>query len=175
MITEEDLTYLRLAGCSDSIIEHSIAVTKRALEIADSVSIAVERDLIKKGAINHDIGRARTHDLDHFVVEAEIASELGLEDEVVRIIEKHIGAGIPKDEAIDLGLPPKDYIPETPEEIIVSYADNLTHHVTAVSFEESLNRFRSRLGNGHPMLARLTEMHRKVRSWMTSDSFIRSG
>ena len=172
MIKEDDLKYLKLAGCSESVIEHCIAVTKLALEIAESVSFAVDRDLIKKGAINHDIGRARTHELDHFVVGAEIARELGLEEEVVRIIERHIGAGIPMDEAIALGLPPKDYMPETPEEIIVSYADNLTHHITAVSFDASLDKFRSILGNEHPMLERLIEMHRTVTSWMTSDSVI---
>jgi len=169
MITEDDLKYLRLAGCSDSIIEHSIAVAERALEVADSLSIAVKRDLIKKGAVNHDIGRARTHGLDHFVVGAEIAAELGLEKEVVRIIERHIGAGMPMDEAIAHGLPPKDYIPETPEEVIVSYADNLTHHITAVTFDKSFDNFRSCLGNEHPMLERFIEMHRTVSSWMTAN------
>ncbi len=169
MINEKDLKYLRLAGCSESVIEHSMAVTKRALEIAESVSIAVDRDLIKKGAINHDIGRARTHDLDHFVAGAEIAVELGIEEDVVRIIERHIGAGIPVDEATALGLPPKDYMPETPEEIIVSYADNLIHHVTAVSFDASMNKFRSILGNEHPMLERLIEMHRTVSNWTSEE------
>ena len=174
MINENDLKYLRLAGCSESVIEHSIAVTKRALEIAESVSFAVDRDLIKKGAINHDIGRARTHDLDHFVVGAEIARELVLEEEVVRIIERHLGAGLPMDEAAAIGVPPKDYIPETPEEIIVSYADNLTHHVTAVTFDRSFDKFRSRLGNEHPMLERFIEMHKTVSSWMTAERIISS-
>jgi len=41
------------------------------------------------------------------------------------IIERHIGAGILKDEAAGLGLPERDYVPETLEEKIVAHADNL--------------------------------------------------
>lgn len=166
MITEDDLKYLRQAGCSEKVIAHSIAVTECALEIAEKVKIKVDIDLIRKGAINHDIGRAKGHGLDHFVVGAEIAREIGLEEAVVRIIERHIGAGMPMDEAIAEGLPPKDYIAETPEEIIVSYADNLTHHVTRASFEESVDKFRSRLGNDHPTIDRFFEMHKTVNSWI---------
>jgi uncharacterized protein len=166
MINENDLKYLKRAGCSNSVIEHSIAVAEKALKIADSVSFAVEHELIKKGAVNHDIGRAKTHGLEHFLVGAEIAAELGIDEDVVRIIERHIGAGIPMEEAVVLGLPPKDYMPETPEEIIVSYADNLTRHITHITIDESMDRFRSWLGDGHPMLERLIEMHNKVSSWM---------
>lgn len=172
MINGDDLKYLKEAGCSDSVIRHSIAVAERALEIADSAGITINRDLIKKGAVNHDIGRSKTHGPDHIVAGAEIAEKLGLDKDVVRIIERHLGAGIPMDEAAALGLPPKDYIPETPEEVIVSYADNLTHHVTAVTLDESLDRFRARLGNEHPMLERLIEMHKRVSSWITADCSI---
>ncbi len=172
MITEDDLKYLKLAGCSESLIQHSIAVTKRALEIADLVSVSVDRDLLKKGAINHDIGRSKTHELEHFVVGAEIARNYGFEEEVVRIIERHLGAGIYKDEAVTLGLPPKDYVPETAEEIIVSYADNLTHHVTNASFEMTIKKLEGRLGKDHPMIERFIDMHKKILSWMKKDDKI---
>jgi uncharacterized protein (TIGR00295 family) len=56
---------------------------------------------------------------------AKIAIELGLPLSIVNIIERHVGAGIPFEEAENLGLPPKDYIPITLEEKIVSHADNL--------------------------------------------------
>jgi uncharacterized protein len=167
MITESDLKYLRLAGCSESVIDHSVAVTEKALEIADNVNVEVDRDLVKRGALHHDIGRSRSHDLDHFIVGAAIATELGMKDEIVRIIERHLGAGVPKEEAVIFGFPPKDYLPETYEEIIVSYADNLTHHVTHVSFEEAFSKFKTRLGEDHSMLGRFTDMHYKVLSWMS--------
>ncbi len=166
MITEDDLKYLRRAGCSESVIEHSKAVAEKAIEIAEHVNVNVDMDLLKKGAINHDIGRSKTHDLDHFVVGADIARDFGFDEDVVRIIERHIGAGILKDEALQFGLPHKDYMPETPEEIIVSYADNITHHVTTASLEETLNKFRDFAGKDHPAIDRIIEQHNLIESWM---------
>lgn len=43
----------------------------------------------------------------------------------MNIIERHIGAGISRDEAAELGLPAGDYIPLTIEEKIIAHADNL--------------------------------------------------
>jgi uncharacterized protein len=166
MITEEELNYLKMVNCSESIIQHSIAVAQEAMKIADRVAIDIDRSLILKGAVNHDIGRSKTHELDHFIVGAEIAVELGMDEDVVRIIERHIGAGIPKEEAVIYGLPARDFIPLTPEEIIVSYADNLVDHVTAISFEQALDKFRTRLGNAHPAIKRFIIMHEEVQSWM---------
>jgi len=170
MITEDDLRFLREAGCSESVIRHCIAVTEKALDIAGNVTVAVDAELIKKGAINHDIGRAKTHGLDHFWVGAEIAEKLGLEKEVVKIIERHIGAGVTKEEALQYGFPPKDYMPETPEEFIVSYADNLVHDTRAVSFDEALEKFKNRLGKDHPVINRFIAMHEKVMSWMKKET-----
>ena len=150
MSIEEELKHLEEVNCSDSVIQHSVAVAQEALKIADRVAIDIDRSLILRGAVNHDIGRSRTHELDHFIAGAEIAAELGMDEDVVRIIERHIGAGIPKEEAVIHGLPARDFIPLTPEEIIVSYADNLVDHVTAMSFEQALDKFRTRLGNDHP-------------------------
>jgi len=166
MIIEEELNYLKMVDCPESVIQHSIAVAKEAMKIADKVVINIDRNLILKGAVNHDIGRSKTHKLDHFIVGAEIAAELGMDEDIVRIIERHIGAGIPKEEAVACGLPARNFIPVTPEEIIVSYADNLVDHVTAISFEQALDKFRTLLGYDHPAIDRFIIMHEEMQSWM---------
>ncbi|MFQ5975510.1 MAG: HDIG domain-containing metalloprotein, partial [Candidatus Hydrothermarchaeales archaeon] len=89
-----ELDVLRERGCSDSVIKHSIAVSKKACEIGDKVLIEVDKDLLRLGALFHDIGRCRTHAIDHGVAGAEIARELGYSEKVADIIERHIGAGI---------------------------------------------------------------------------------
>ncbi|MFQ5801002.1 MAG: HDIG domain-containing metalloprotein, partial [Candidatus Hydrothermarchaeales archaeon] len=99
---------LRLQGCSENIVEHCTAVSKKALELADALTIPVNRDLVFAGAMLHDVGRCRTHDIEHVIVGAEIAREEGLSEDVANMIEKHIGAGITKKEAEALGLPSKD-------------------------------------------------------------------
>ncbi len=149
-------------GCDEHVQEHILAVRALALEIADSLKVPVDRDLVEQGAIFHDIGRAKTHGINHAIVGAEMARQMGVSEEVVRIIERHIGAGITKQEAKELGLPVKDYIPETLEEKIVAYADNLLNGATVVSFEEALERFKKVLGPQHPAVDRFIRMHQEI-------------
>jgi uncharacterized protein len=152
-------------GCSEAVIEHSNAVTEKALGLIDGFIIPLERDLVIKGAMLHDVGRSKSHGIEHNLWGAEIAKEDGFSAEVVRIIERHIGAGISLEEAVERGLPPKDYIPRTPEEITVSYADNLTNGSRHLTFSEALKRFESKLGPGHPAIERLRGQHQQIKSW----------
>lgn len=161
-----DLQILRELGCPESVIEHCIAVSKKALEIADRVVIDIDRDMIKYGALFHDIGRCKTHGVKHGVVGAEVVRGLGFPEEIVNIIERHIGAGITEEEAKVVGLPRKDYCPKTPEEKIVSYADILTFGTKYVTFEEGLGRYKKILGEDHPSINRFKILREEIRSWM---------
>jgi uncharacterized protein len=152
-------------GCSDRVIEHSIAVADKAFELSSRFSVAVDQDLIFKGAMLHDIGRGVAHKLVHFIAGAEIAREEGFSEEVVKIIERHVGAGLTAGEAEALGLPPKDYIPKTPEEIVVSYADNTTKGTIHLSFKDALERFKVRLGQNHPAVERFKAQHAQIEGW----------
>ncbi len=111
------------AGCSPRVIRHCCTVRALAMEIAARCDADVE--LVSAGAMLHDIGRARTHRIDHMVAGANIARDLGLSEEIVGIIESHVGAGIDAAEAKNLGLPERDYVPHTLEARIVAHADNL--------------------------------------------------
>jgi uncharacterized protein len=137
-----------------------------ALSIAERVSIPVDREMVRQGGLVHDIGRSRTHGIDHGVVGAEIAKKLGFSIALINIIERHIGAGIPASEAERLGLPGKDYIPLTPEEKIVSYADNLISGVSEVPFSKALDRFKVILGPDHEGVRRFIRQHEEIQGWM---------
>ena len=76
-----------------------------------SKKFPVNTFLVKNGALLHDIGRVKTHGIEHAVIGARILKDLGYSKEIVNIVERHIGAGIPIKEAKSLGLPPKDYLP----------------------------------------------------------------
>src|SRR3990170_2622170 len=65
-----------------------------------------------------------------------------------------------------LGLPGKDYIPLTPEEKIVSYADNLISGVAEVPFSEALDRFKIILGPDHEGVCRFIRQHEEIQGWM---------
>ena len=94
----------------------------------------------------------------------EIARELGLPEPLVHIIERHIGAGIPMDEARELGLPESQYIPETLEEKIVAYADKLIAGRLEVDIEVTVKDFAMRLGEDHPSLQRLRDFDAEMKA-----------
>ena len=133
---DQCIAMLRQAGCSEDVVAHCIAVSVVAARIARRLGAATS--LVQAGALLHDIGRSRSHAIDHAVVGAEIASELGLPEAVVRVVERHIGAGITKEQARLLGLPERDFVPETLEEKIVAHADNLVAGNERVSVREAV-------------------------------------
>jgi len=155
------------AGCSPGVIAHCEAVSRTAVGFAERVkSVPVDRELVRLGGLFHDIGRARSHDIHHALTGVQIGRELGFSEQLLAIIERHIGAGITAAEAGRLGLPKKDYLPVTPEEKIVSYADNLTKGASAMSFEEALERFRQILGPDHEGVGLFVRQHEEIQGWM---------
>ncbi|MDY0266360.1 MAG: HDIG domain-containing protein [Methanimicrococcus sp.] len=125
---EEALLILKKEGCDEKVILHCALVSDVAVELAEK-NIKMGRDvdikLVEIGALLHDLGRAKTHSMEHGVIGAKLAEKYDLDESVIEIIKKHIGAGITKEEAVYFDLPDGDYIPRTWEEKIVAHADNM--------------------------------------------------
>ncbi len=153
---EECLTILNRQGCPEHVIQHILAVTDLALKIGSRFPMA-NIELIEAGSLLHDLGRARTHGIDHAVEGGKLALKLGLNKKIVHIIERHICAGITKDDAVLLGLPPKDYTPKTLEEKIVAHADNLFEGNTRCNIERAVQILKEK---GLPKVAyRVQQLH----------------
>ncbi len=132
----EDL--LRDAGCSPRVIAHAGAVRDCACRYA-ARHPGIRFHLVEQGAMLHDIGRSRTHDIRHAQCGADLVRERGLGEELARIVECHTGAGLTADECTLLGLSPRDCMPRTTEEKIVTHADNLIAGKKQVTLQESLS------------------------------------
>lgn len=161
-----DVDVLAAEGCSSDVIAHCLKVSETALSIADRVKIVLDRELVRMGGLYHDIGRSRTHGIEHALTGVEIARRLGFPTALINIIERHIGAGITASEAVRLGLPKKDYLPLTPEEKIVSYADNLVSGIREMPFYEALDRFKVILGPDHEGVELFRKQHQEIQGWM---------
>ncbi len=122
---EADIGILRAAGVSEDDITHCIKVAEKAIEIAERTGAPLDMELVGRGALFHDLGKAKTHNMDHGKVGAEIGRGLGLPAEITAIMEKHIRGGLTETEAKELNLPVKDYTLGRLEERIVIYADRL--------------------------------------------------
>jgi len=155
---EECLNYLREAGCSDKVIEHCKAVRDIAVRIAQKTN--ADLDLVEAGALLHDIGRSKTHGIRHAIEGVKIGKKLGFSEDILKIIERHIGAGLSKDEAKKLGLPAKDYFPVTLEEKIVCHADNLIDNNKQQKIESQLERALNK--NLKEYAIRLLNLHKEL-------------
>jgi len=165
---EEAVRLLRKVGCQPNVVAHCMTVMKLATKLAEEIKahgVKVDIQLVRVGAILHDIGRSKTHSVDHAVVGGKIARSLGLPNSVISIIERHVGGGITSEEAERLlGWPKGVYMPQTIEEKIVTYADKLVEGSREVPLEKTLNKLREELGADHPAIERIKKLEREITS-----------
>jgi len=163
--SQRALMLLSECGCSKRVVAHCKAVSALAVKFAkacENKGLSIDVNLVEVGALLHDIGRSKTHGVDHAIIGMEIAKSLNLPKSIVSIIEYHVGGGITVDEAKKLGWPAKDYLPTTLEEKIVTYADKLIEGLRVVSIEKTINKFSRELGKGHPAIDRVIGLHQEL-------------
>jgi uncharacterized protein len=80
--------------------------------------------------------------------------------------ENHLGAGIPANEAKELGLPARNFMPRSLEEKVIAYADKLTMGGRTTSFADAIRFFKSELGIEHPAIQRLERLHAEIQELM---------
>jgi len=177
-IQKTDVDILRKAGVSEDDITHSTHVAEKALEIARRIGDnGIDQELVGRGALFHDLGKAKTHEMEHGRIGAKLGISLGLPKEITDIMEKHIRGGLTEPEAKELGLPIKDYALGRLEERIVIYADRLVDiiydGVVALKAEsESETRFEEiiktipKYGKNAVTLERYLGYHREIQGLM---------
>ncbi|HWR88678.1 MAG TPA: HDIG domain-containing protein [Dissulfurispiraceae bacterium] len=178
-IQDSDIDILRTTGVSADDIEHCRAVAEKALEIARRTGADLDMELVGRGALFHDLGKAKTHEIVHGRIGAELGGQLGLPEKIIALMEKHIRGGLTEEEAVELGLPVKDYTLKSLEEKIVIYADRLVDIITdgivqirseaeaEERFEEILREI-PKYGKNDKTLARYLGYHREIQGLMKS-------
>ena len=156
-----EIELLRRENTPENVIDHCKAVYKKAMKIAANFDNA-DKDLIKKGALLHDIGRSKTHGITHAIAGVEIEKSHGYTEEVLNIIERHIGAGITKKEAVELGLPEKSYLPQTLEEKIVAHADNLVSGDKEVDIDFVIAKWKRQIPDSDDNIERLLKLDKEL-------------
>jgi len=161
---KEALSFLIQSGCTPNVVRHCEAVSDYALRLAKAFEKKgrnVNIRLVEIAGLLHDIGRSKTHTVDHAMVGAQIARSLRQPDSIVRIIERHAGGGITRNEARRLGWPVRDYVPQTLEEKIVCYADKRVAGLRIVPIEKVLRTYALDLGETHEAIDLIRRLHRE--------------
>lgn len=119
----------------DLVHTHCEIVAAIALQLADRCQDAVDQDLVRIGALVHDIGVHTLYQPDgtivpgsyirHGVAGHAILQAEGWPDQLARICSCHTGVGLTRQdvESRNLPIPPGDYLAVTREERLVMYAD----------------------------------------------------
>lgn len=173
IVSEEDLEILVRAGLSEADIRHSILVANKAAEIARRTGQDLDLELVARGALFHDLGKALTHSFQHGELGAEIGKSFGLPKAITDIARKHFHGGLTPAEARLLDLPDVDYTPRLLEERIILYADRLVDILTEgffsfadereaeAQFEEIVTTHRA-YGKDKLTSARYVAYHREI-------------
>ncbi|UCC93556.1 MAG: HDIG domain-containing protein [Thermoplasmata archaeon] len=161
---DECLRMLKDAGVEQEVVDHSMLVEAIALGFARAINAKqtalIDEQRVTAGALLHDLGRAKTHDIEHVVWSVQLAQEKGIDPYVVEIVRKHVGGGLTPYDAEQLGLPAWNMMPNTWEEKVVNHADSLVGAKGRRTLKKTLQHIRK---VGTPTwYIRVREIHRQL-------------
>lgn len=149
----------------DIIFPHCEIIWQICDQIIASGSLKINKNLVKAGALLHDIGAYKLIDkngvfdelnyIKHGIIGYNILKNAGFDEDLCRISKCHTGLGLTKEyiKSANIDLPIDDYLAETIEERLVMYADKFhsknprfntfeSYRKTALKFgEENTNKF----------------------------------
>jgi len=167
---DEGRKLLMELGASEELIVHSekvVEVVKSLVQRLKEKKIHVDEELAISGAMLHDIGRTKTHGVEHGFVGANLLRERGYREELALIAERHVGGGLGKTEARKFIGVEKDFSPRSIEEKIVSYADKLISGSQQVPFSNTLKYYKKKFGRNHLSVKRLLRLEKEVQSLLS--------
>ena len=164
------LELLRSLAVPYAVRRHSISVANKAIGIAGKIKNSkINMELVEIGGLLHDIGRSKTHGFKHALIGGKIVRERGLSKTIARICETHILGGLDKEDAKEMGLPEKDYLPKTLEEKIVCLADKLIAGKREVNIEGRFNKWFRKYGKSKILLKskdRIEKIQKEIKGLM---------
>lgn len=161
---------LHAAGPPEWVMGHTACVHDLALEFGQRATQrghSIDLDLLRAGAILHDIGRSITQDPRHAHLGAQMLRDEVAPQAVVRIVERHTGAGLLADDATSLDLPPGDYVPATWEEKLVAHADNLHSGAKRLTLGEVRQKYAAK--GLHAAGERISALHQEIGALIGTD------
>lgn len=143
----------------DLVYTHCEIVGAVAEQLHARTRPGIDIDLVRAGALLHDIGVYRLYDqsgkldypnyIRHGILGHALLAGEGFSEEFCRFASCHTGVGLTRDDVVrqNLPIPPGDYVAETGEEELLMYADKFHSKssppafFTADAYTERVRRF----------------------------------
>lgn len=162
----------------DIYLRHCRQVAAKALEICREKHLPLDPLRVEAAAMLHDIGIFLTDApgiechgsepyLRHGYLGADLLRREGVDEDIVRVAERHTGSGILREEIVSahLPLPPdRDYMPRTLLERLICYADKFFSKSGTMQEKPVESVIRSQRKFGEAPLARFLALHREFSS-----------
>lgn len=144
--------YAPTRAAFEVVHSHCQIVCDLAEQVIKTNNLQVDGDLVRAGALLHDIGVYRLDGSDyirHGVLGYELLRSLDFPEVLSRFCSHHTGVGLTRTDIAEqqLPIPPGDYLADTVEEELVMYADKFHSKssppafVTAAAYQTSVLRF----------------------------------
>ena len=164
-LIEKEIAELKKHNCGDYIIQHALLVMRISEKIVQKLQVkdvSIDKMVVLRGALLHDIGRSVEHSVRHGYLGGEILREDGYDDRIIRVVENHVGGGIDKEESKKLWIPEKDFIPTALEEKIVCLADKYIEDNKLTPLEQTLKKFETVLGKRNMASKRILKIKKEI-------------
>ena len=167
-------------GLADGIKEHCIVVKEIALDIVDKIKqknpdVQIDEDVVEAGALLHDIGRTRTHGIDHGYRGYMLMRDANIDERVARCALAHVLGGFDKEDIkhefpsesrdeIKISLMPKSI-----EEKIVCLADKQAEGTMQVTTKKRFSRWFKKYGKSSFLLKsryRIMQIEKDIKALM---------
>ncbi|MCP8307986.1 MAG: HDIG domain-containing protein [archaeon] len=172
MNEQEAINLLKKEKSPEALVKHSMTVS----EVSNILALAlkekgydIDLELVRVGGLLHDVGRVKVHSVHHGYLGGKLLREMGIDERVARIAERHVGGGISSEEAKKLGLPERRYMPESLEEKVVCFADKIVEIDHVIPLEKTLDKLREELGYESSSVQRLIELKDELTRLLNRD------
>ena len=181
-IPSNDMIFAMMAdlGLPEGIKEHCIVVKEIALDIVKQIKeknsqAEIDAEVIEAGALLHDIGRTRSHGVDHGYRGYMLMREANIDERVARCALVHVLGGFDKEDIrkefptdsrneIKVSLMPKSI-----EEKIVCLADKNAEGTMQVTTKKRFSRWFKKYGKSSFLLKsryRIMQIEKDIKALM---------
>ena len=184
-IRDSDIALLRKAGVPEDDIKHCTKVAEKAIEIGQRTGLKLDMELVGRGALFHDLGKAVTHAIEHGKIGAEMGKDLGLPEAITAHYGKTYQRRAYRGRSKGAWSAGKRLCLKEFEERIVIYADRLVDIITdgivdikgdetqaEQRFEEILKEY-PKYGKNFKTLQRYLGYHQEIQGLIKKQNKVR--